>query len=163
MQERIAKGNCIERESAPLYLKEEFPTPANMKTLLLLLMSSIGLYVSTFFTLVYYGWIQSDAKYVPQVCRLDEGGCQRLLHHRHARLFGIPNSFLGILYYVGIILVVTFYGDSVIISWVTYLSWMVVAIGVYLVYSLIFIVKTPCVLCFFSHALNTLIAIVLVV
>ena len=132
-----------------------------MKTALLLLMSTMGLYVSMFFTLVYYGLIRSDAKYVPQVCRLDEGGCKRLLDHRDARLFGAPNSLFGILYYAGIILVVTFVPDSSLMPWITYLSWLVVAVGLYLVYSLLFVVKTPCFLCFLSHSLNGFIALIL--
>lgn len=127
----------------------------------LLLLSATGLYVSVYFTLVYYGLIRPDTKYVPQVCRLDEGGCRRVLDHRHARLFGVPNSLLGILYYVAIILGATLAVDSGIMSWITYVSWLVVAVGLFLVYSLLFVVKTPCVLCFVSHALNVLIAIIL--
>jgi len=132
-----------------------------MRVASLLLLSVTGLFVSVYFTLIYYGLIRPDTKYVPQVCRLDEGGCRRLLDHRHARLFGVPNSLLGILYYVAIIAGVTLAVDSGIMSWITYVSWFVVAAGLFLTYSLFFVVKTRCVLCFLSHALNVLIAIIL--
>ena len=132
-----------------------------MKTASVLLLSLVGLYVSSYFTLVYYHLIRPDTKYIPQVCRLDEGGCRRLLDHRHARLFGVPNSLLGALYYVAIILGVALAVDSGMMLWITYVSWFVVAVGLFLVYSLLFVVKTPCILCFLSHTLNVLIAIIL--
>lgn len=132
-----------------------------MRVVSLLLLSVMGLYVSVYFTLVYYGLIRPDAKYVPQLCRLDEGGCRRLLDHRHARLLAVPNSLLAILYYGAIILGITLAVDSGIMVWITYVSWFVVAVGLFLIYSLFFVVKTRCVLCFLSHALNVLIAIIL--
>jgi uncharacterized membrane protein len=43
----------------------------------------------------------------------------------------------------------------------TIVAWGTVAFGVYLVWSLVFVIRVPCSLCFVAHALNLVIALVL--
>src|SRR5438552_18652203 len=66
-------------------------------------LSAIGLYIAAYFTLVYYGLISANTRLMPSVCRLEERTCQTVLGTRHARVFGAPNSLLGILYYLTVV------------------------------------------------------------
>ena len=83
-----------------------------------------------------------------------------------ARVFLLPNSVLGQLYYVGI-----FFG--VVFGWIggqapppgSYVaaSALTVCLGLYLGYALLFINRVACPLCFASHGINLMIFLVLVV
>ena len=131
---------------------------------LLLLLSLIGFLISLYFTLVYYQRIPANYFLVPRVCRMEESNCQTVLSTRDARVFGVPNFLLGLMYYLVIFLAVLlgFAGKECdalqILLWI---SLFVVALGFYLGYSLIFKIKTLCPLCFASHGINAIIAFLL--
>ena len=59
----------------------------------------VGAALSTYFTLAYYGWIEARAL-PPAFCRRDERSCLTVLQTPYARLFGVPNSLLGLLLYL---------------------------------------------------------------
>ena len=122
-----------------------------------LLASVVGLYASVYFTLVYYGTVRANSKLVPQFCRMEEDGCMQLLHHRDARLFGLPNSLLGVVFYAMVIVVLVFEPNGIV--WIRYAAWLAVAVSVYLLYSLFVIVKVPCPVCLIAHVMNIIIAI----
>ena len=127
----------------------------------LTLLSTIGLYISTYFTLVSYGKIRADSRFVPWFCRMDEGSCALIIHHRDASVFGVPNSLLGIGYY-GTLLAAGLSGGEVLSMHVLQvIAWLCVVLGVYLVYSLVLKVKVLCPLCLISHSINLVIAILL--
>jgi uncharacterized membrane protein len=125
-------------------------------------LSAIGLYIAAYFTLVYYKIISANTKLMPNVCRLEEHSCQTVLGSRFARVFGVPNSLLGVGYYV-IVTAVLLSGLSA--SGVTVgllaVAWFTVALGVLLAYSLFFIIKIPCPLCLTAHTINLTLAILL--
>lgn len=129
----------------------------------IVLLALVGLAISSYFTAVAYRWIRPDAAWVPRVCRLDEGTCASVVHTPRARVLGVPNSVLGQLYYLALI-------AGVASGWLWVGPWrqlallaaaMTVLLGAYLTYSLLYVTRVPCRLCFTSHALNAVLALVL--
>ena len=82
-----------------------------VESVLVVLLAMVGLYIAAYFTLVYYGVVKADSRMMPQVCQLDDRSCKTVLQTRQARVFGVPNSLLGVVYYfvaiVSICLVMT--------------------------------------------------------
>lgn len=132
---------------------------------LVVVLSLVGLAISSYFTAVAYRWIEPDAPWVPPVCRLDEGTCARVVDTPRAKVFGLPNSLLGQLWYVALIVgVVTgAIGWPVVGSLFLFAAMGTVALGAYLTYSLLFLTRVNCRLCFTSHALNAALLVLLVV
>lgn len=65
----------------------------------LLGLSLIGFAISLYFTLAYYGRIESGE--IPAaLCRREERSCVTLLQTPYARLLGVPNSVLGLAFYL---------------------------------------------------------------
>lgn len=128
------------------------------------LLALIGFLISFYFTMVYYRKIPSNYPLVPLFCRMDEQTCQTVLSTPEARVFGIPNFVLGLFYYLLLVFLAflgglnhTFVGFDILF----WLSVFTVLLGVYLSYALVFKIKIRCVLCFVSHGINLLIAILL--
>ena len=69
------------------------------------ILSALGLYIASYFTLVYYGLLEANTRLVPRVCQLEERSCKTVLSTRYARIFGVPNSLLGVLYYLFVVIV----------------------------------------------------------
>ena len=131
---------------------------------IILLCSILGLSISLYFTLVYYRLIKPDATFVPKFCRLDEATCQYLMSTRNARILGARNFVLGLLYYSVLILYVTLVSlqQTISFEFVAGISLFTVLLGIYLVYGLIVKLKTHCLLCYTSHALNLIIFLSLI-
>ena len=127
-------------------------------------LAAVGSYIAAYFTLVYYGLIRADTRLMPRVCRLEDRTCQTVLGTRYARVFGVPNSLLGVCYYVMVIALLSggFTAEPVATALIV-VSWFTVALGMFLVYSLFFIVKIPCPLCLTGHAINLALAILLTI
>ena len=101
----------------------------------------VGAALATYFTLAYYGWIEAHA--LPAAfCRRDERSCLTVLQTPYARLFGVPNSLLGLLLYLMVLAVaalalagtpppwlwrVTFAGVAFSVLLAPYLIWALVA------------------------------------
>lgn len=116
----------------------------------------VGLLVATYFTAVAYRWMAPDAAWVPAVCRLDEGTCASIVFSPQARVLGIPNSVLGQAWYA-LLLLGAATGSLGTEPWHT--GFVVVAagtvvLGFYLAWSLLFVLRVNCRLCFLSHAIN---------
>jgi uncharacterized membrane protein len=127
----------------------------------LFLCSAGGLYVCSYFALVFYDVIAPDAKYVPRSCQLDAQTCQSVIRHPDARILGAPNFMLGIPYYV-VMVVVAFVDVPRFVHVIALcVSWGTVVLATYLVHSLYVKVKIICPLCLVSHSLNLIIAILL--
>lgn len=124
-----------------------------------------GLAISTYFTAVAYRWIAPDAAWLPPVCRMGEKTCATVVDTPRARVFGIPNSVLGQVWYLALI-VATPLGTTFALPW-----WWgfflaaagTVALGVFLTYSLLYITRVHCTLCFTSHGLNLALFLLIVV
>lgn len=117
---------------------------------LMVFLSIAGLWISIYFTGVYYKWFSPHVRWVPQICRLDENSCLSVLQTPRAKIFGVPNSAFGIATYSYLLFASHFFPP--ILGWV--LLALALARSVYLAYSLIFVTKIPCPLCFASHAIN---------
>ena len=127
-------------------------------------LATVGLYIAAYFTLVYYGIVRASTKLMPNVCQLEERTCQTVLGTKYARVFGVPNSLLGVLYYLIVILLLSVGGTGGPIATATIaVAWFTVALGLFLAYSLFFIIKIPCPLCLTGHTINLLLAVLLTI
>jgi len=125
-------------------------------------LAAIGFYIAVYFTLVYYGLITANTKLMPSVCQLEERSCKTVLGTRYARVFGVPNSLLGSIYYpIVIVVLLGTWVSAPLFTAVIAVAWFTVALGVFLAYALFFIIKIPCPLCLTGHAINLSLAILL--
>ena len=130
----------------------------------LIFLSVIGLMISAYFTAVAYRWVQPDVRWIPSFCRMDERTCASIVFTSQARVFGLPNSVLGQLFYVFLI-------AGTLFNWITepeFIATLYVAasavtviLGTYLSYALLFINRVACPLCFTSHGINLMIFLIL--
>jgi len=133
---------------------------------LLILLSVAGLMVSTYFSAVTYRWIRPDARWVPFFCRMDEQTCASIVLTPQARVFLVPNSVLGQIFYLGIMAGAVFGwidGPAPLPASYILASALTVILGVYLSYALFFVNRVACALCFTSHGINLMIFVVLVI
>ena len=98
------------------------------------------------------GWLTG-----PEICQLEEGGCQVLFRTPRARLLGVPNAALGVLLYV-ILAAGLFAGAPVLLLWV--LTWPAVAMSAFLGYGLI-VNHRQCRICWTGHIANAALFIAL--
>lgn len=134
----------------------------NITHYIIIALAVIGLYIAAYFTLVYYGLLAPSTKLMPSVCRLKDRSCQTVLTTKYARLFGVPNSLLGVVYYLALIVLVSGgWTAGPVASALIAAAWFAVAVGFLLVYSLFFIIRIPCPLCLAGHAINLLLALLL--
>ena len=71
-----------------------------MLRLSIVLLSLGGLADALYFTLAYYGRIRK-ARWVPEIlCAREGSNCVTVVRTPYARVFGVPNSLLGVVYYV---------------------------------------------------------------
>lgn len=121
-----------------------------MTNLVISILSFLGLWISIYFTGVYYKWFAPSVFWVPPVCRLTEKSCLSVLQTPRAKIFGVPNSVFGILVYSYLLLFGGHFSPVIALS----LLFFAFARSVYLAYSLIFVTKIPCALCFTTHVIN---------
>ncbi len=135
-------------------------------TSLLVGLSVVGLLISTYFTAVAYHWVRPDVRWVPSFCRMDEQTCASIVFTPQARVFFFPNSVLGQLYYLGILLGAVFGwidGPAPLPVLYVVVSALTVSLGVYLSHALLFVNQVACPLCFTAHGINLAIFLALVV
>jgi uncharacterized membrane protein len=122
-----------------------------------------GLLVSSYFTALAYRWIGPDERWIPRFCRLGDRTCAAIVFTPRARVFGLPNSVLGQMYYASLIVgtPLNLLDRSGYYTLFLAASLLTVLLAVYLTYSLLFITRVPCVLCFASHAANVTIFLLL--
>lgn len=130
----------------------------------LIFLSVIGLMISAYFTAVAYRWVQPDVRWIPSFCRMDERTCASIIFTPQARVFALPNSVLGQLFYVALI-AGTFFNwitaPELIATIYVAASTATVILGIYLSYALLFINRVACPLCFTSHGINLMIFLIL--
>jgi uncharacterized membrane protein len=130
----------------------------------LLLCSGIGLVISLYFTLVTYRLMSPDQRFIPKFCRMADNACAAIVDTPQARLLGVPNSLLGIVYYIGVILSVTssFRTSTFLYAGEIGISVATIVMGGYLVHSLRRVLKVSCVLCMTGHLVNACILVLLI-
>lgn len=142
--------------------------------LCIVLFSLAGLADALYFTLAYYGRIRK-ARWVPEILRAREGSsCVTVVRTPYARVFGVPNSLLGIVYYVLLLVWITFVprhasiSGSVLRPFETLglllmgASFSSVVLGFYLIYALRRILYTRCLFCYAAHAINLILFVLLI-
>jgi len=134
----------------------------NAARLSAIVLATAGVYIAAYFTLVFYGHLDANTRLMPRVCRLEERTCQTVLGTKYARVFGVPNSLLGVLYYLIVIAVLLIgWAPHALAVGLILVAWFTVALGLYLIYALFFIIMIPCPLCLTGHAINLGLAILL--
>jgi len=97
------------------------------------------------------------------VCRMGQDTCSVVVFTRQARIFGPPNAVLGLLYYL--LLAAAAIGGGLDEPFVRLtllgVSATTVGLGLFLTYSLLFVLRVRCVLCFTSHMVNLALFVVL--
>ena len=144
---------------------------------LIIALALAGLFISLYFTFAYYGRIK-HSRWIPEIfCAREGSSCVTVVQTPYARVFGVPNSLLGIGYYA---FVFGWILDDVT-GWVSheYLSAVdfdlagvhlhfssllgfclavasagTVILGFYLIYALRRILYIDCPLCYTAHAIN---------
>jgi uncharacterized membrane protein len=86
----------------------------------------------------------------PEICQLEDGGCQVLFRTPRARLLGVPNAALGILLYV-VLAAGLIAGAPLLVLWL--LTWPAVAMSAFLGYGLI-VNRRQCRICWTGHVAN---------
>ena len=145
------------------------PIPA-----LIVALSLAGLANAFYFTFAYYGRIKK-ARWVPEnLCARDGSSCVTVVTTPYARVFGVPNSLLGIIYYL--LLIAGALGNwsfgtypyvhftYFVISWVQLLilvSAGTTVLGFYLIYALRRKLQVDCPLCYTAHAINAALFVLL--
>jgi uncharacterized membrane protein len=143
---------------------------------LVVLLSLAGLADALYFTLAYYGRVKK-ARWVPQIlCAREGSSCVTVVQTPYARVFGVPNSLLGIIYYV--LLIVWGLGSSWPDFW--FVGWnrslvdfslfdflilasiITMGLGFYLIYALRRKLHVDCPLCYTAHAINAALLVLLV-
>jgi uncharacterized membrane protein len=145
-------------------IEKFFPnkTETIVEQVLLIVLASAGFLISLYFTGVYYGYLKSDVWWIPVFCRMEHDSCASIVQTPEARIFGVPNFVLGLVFYS--VLVVTILGDigGFLFDLLTATALLTVVLAVYLIYALRIRLKTDCVLCYSAHGINILIAMILI-
>jgi len=144
-----------------------------MIELLIIALSLAGLANSVYFTFAYYGRVKKS-RWIPEIlCTREGSSCVTVVQTPYARVFGVPNSLLGILYYVALIGWSFLPNTWLVVNvWTMPLAraalWLLlpvsaatVALGFYLVYALRRILHIDCPLCYTAHAINLAIFVLL--
>ncbi len=144
--------------------------------LAIIALSLAGLWESFYFTFAYYGHVK-QARWVPAIlCAREGSNCVTVVQTPYARVFGVPNSLLGIVYYASLIFWAVAgqsYAFVFRLRMTEYLlsltglliaaSAVTVTLGIYLIYALLKELHTHCPLCYTAHAINLTILILLII
>lgn len=130
-----------------------------------------GLVDALYFTFAYYGRIRK-ARWVPEIlCAKEGSSCVTVVQTPYARVFGVPNSLLGIIYYIFLIAWATvgFWpwltlsnGAEFLLRMPIFVSAVTVILGSYLIYALRRKLHTDCPMCYAAHAINASLLVLLI-
>ena len=145
-----------------------------MLRLSIALLSLGGLADALYFTLAYYGRVRK-ARWVPEIfCAREYSSCVTVVRTPYARVFGVPNSLLGVIYYGLLLVWIMFIPRYVSISehvlrpfetlglLLLGASLCTVILSFYLIYALRRILHTHCPLCYAAHAINIVLFVLLI-
>jgi uncharacterized membrane protein len=126
-------------------------------------LSVTGLLISLLFTLIAMNVLPSNHHLLPQFCRLEPTACASILSTNYARLLRLPNFVAGIFFYLFILIVAVLpHQHETLLPVAVAVSFLAVAVSLYLLHALIVKLRTHCPLCYASHAINVLILLFLV-
>ena len=127
------------------------------------LLALAGLADAFYFTFAYYGRIKK-ARWVPEIlCAREGSNCVTVVQTPYARVFGVPNSLLGVVYYLLLILWAVTTPRARAVGWALIAaSAGTVVLGFYLIYSLWRKLYIDCPLCYAAHAINGVLLVLLI-
>ncbi|MCS7172934.1 MAG: vitamin K epoxide reductase family protein [Armatimonadetes bacterium] len=125
---------------------------------------AVGFLDSLYFVLVQHRVLPSDPRWLPQFCRMEQGRCLSILEAPEARLLGVPNSMVGLGFYPGVFAAVLLaqLGDRRWLGAVLAAALGAVLAGLYLVWALVWRLRTHCPLCYLAHVVNAALLALLV-
>ncbi len=130
---------------------------------MLLTLCTVGFLISGYFVGVTFQWVKPDTRWIPPVCRMGQYTCSSVVFTRQARVFGPPNAVLGLLFYL--LLAAAAIGgaldEPLVHLALLGISGATVVLGLFLTYSLLFVIRVRCVLCFTSHVVNLALFVIL--
>jgi uncharacterized membrane protein len=140
-------------------------------------LSLAGLMDSLYFTFAYYGRIRKARWILEILCAREGSSCVTVVQTPYARVFGVPNSLLGIAYYLLLIagamsgwsLGINLYIHSTYFAYPSGLVLLVIIsagttiFGSYLIYALRRKLHVDCPLCYAAHAINFIVFVLLVI
>lgn len=142
---------------------------------LIVALSLVGLANALYFTFAYYGRIKK-ARWVPEIlCAREGSNCVTVVQTPYARVFGVPNSLLGIFYYfllIGWVFTGVSFGPTMTVGSrgvpasnlaLIASSAATVLLGFYLIYALRRKLHTHCPLCYLGHAINATLLVLLMI
>ncbi len=118
----------------------------------------VGLGISVYMTLAYYRRFRQGHGVACPV----RGACASVLETEQARVFGVPNSLLGILFYAGTLGCLAGRQATGRTEWIAAAfagAVLATGFGVALAYALLFRLRLSCPLCWTSHAINALLVV----
>jgi len=120
---------------------------------LIFCLSLLGFADSLYFTLVYYHRVRADYHLVPGSYRMRESECRSVLDSRYARVLGLPNSLLGLVYYT-FTAIAGIDCSPILLPYAVGFSLIALLVSSYLLDALIRKLHQRCPLCFLAHAIN---------
>ncbi|MFZ0964665.1 MAG: vitamin K epoxide reductase family protein [Terriglobia bacterium] len=144
---------------------------------LISVLSLAGLADALYFTFAYYGRIKK-ARWVPEVlCAREGSSCVTVVQTPYARVLGVPNSVLGIVYYLLVIawaipkrsagikphLHAFEYVAPLSLPLLLLISAGTIVFGSYLIYALRRKLHVDCPLCYTAHAINAALFVLFVI
>ena len=141
---------------------------------LILILSLAGLLNALYFTLAYYGRVRKARWVPPALCAREGSNCVAVVRTFYARVFGLPNSLVGIAYYLVLIGWLLAGGGQAsppagTVAWLHGVGWLLVVasgvavmLGLYLIHALWRILRVHCPLCYAAHAINSVLLVLLI-
>jgi uncharacterized membrane protein len=139
-----------------------------------LLLSLAGLVDALYFALAYYGRVRK-ASWVPGIlCAGKDSSCVSVLRTPYARIFAVPNSLLGVVYYLLLMVWIMFVPRHISIFgyplrpfetlglFLLGASLSSVVLGFYLIHALRRVLHISCPLCYAAHAINIILLALLI-
>lgn len=139
--------------------------------ILIVVLALAGLGDALYFTFAYYGRVRKS-RWIPEIlCAREGSSCVTVVQTPYARVFGAPNSLLGILYYL-LVIGWAVWGEALLIGrgrglvpfsrLLVPISGLTVALGFYLVFALRRRLHVDCPMCYAAHGINVTLFILLI-
>ena len=141
---------------------------------IILPLAFIGLLISLYFSFAYYGRVRKS-RWIPAIlCAHEASSCVTVVQTPYACIFRVPNSVLGVIYYLAVIAWAFLSGHFGVSAWGWALPlwhvlfWLLISasavtvvLGFYLTYVLRRALRIDCPLCYTAHAINLVVFILL--
>jgi len=130
----------------------------SLLSLLQIALSLAGLVCCYLFYLQTHGKNKAHGSVHP-VC--NDGSCSMLIESRYYHLFYFPNWYFGTVFYL-FTLIVAFFTNTILIDLAILGSVASFITSLYLIWALVYRLKTVCKICYSAHTVNLLLLIVLI-